>query len=108
MMFDLKHGAPGAVYLVSTFLFVVSTGCSAFRPLVEEQPKAMAPVDSSTLDETQRAARPEPAGRVVLGKVNGRSLYSTDLDTSLQEQIARSRSEALQREMHLLKHQLQH
>ena len=40
-------------------------------------------------------------GKVALGRVNGNILYSTDLDTSLQQEISRSKSEALQREMHL-------
>lgn len=76
-------------------------GCGAFRPLMES-PKQPAPrfaVSTSTASETVERA-PSDSG-VLLGRVNGRALYSGDLDGDLVDEIERTKSEALQREMHL-------
>ena len=101
MMFDLRPVAWRAVRMATVLLWVGSTGCSVFRPLVQERPSA-APANASPRAAQAVTAEAEPAaGKVALGRVNGKVLYSTDLDTGLQQEISRSKSEALQREMHL-------
>jgi len=76
-------------------------GCSAFRPLIES-PKESVPrfaVSTSTASETVERESQEEG--VLLGRVNGRELYSGALDSDLLGEIERTKSEALQREMHL-------
>ena len=92
---------------VCRYLLLVSTlsilwGCSAFRPLVVDTD---ASVGSPSGDRSPSVAQPkafvESATKVKLGEVNGRALFDSELDRDLALEIARSKSEALQREMHL-------
>lgn len=80
----------------------VMAGCSAFRPLVDDgQPSAAAAANATKPRVAQEAPRDSADSKVALGRVNGKTLYSSDLDRSLSQEIERSKSEALQREMHL-------
>lgn len=80
----------------------VMAGCSAFRPLVDDgQPSAAAAANAAKPRVAQEAPRDSADSKVALGRVNGKTLYSSDLDRSLSQEIERSKSEALQREMHL-------
>ena len=84
-----------------TFAFILA-GCSAFRPLVESE--VGQPVASSPSAETRASSmtqRGEGNTRVPLGRVNGKTLYTSSLDAELAQEISRAKSEALQREMHL-------
>ena len=101
MMYDLRPGAWRAVRMATVVLCVGSMGCSVFRPLVQDRPSAAPASASIKAAEIETDEAQPAAGKVALGRVNGNILYSTDLDTSLQQEISRSKSEALQREMHL-------
>ena len=97
-----KVRRPSSRVLLCIAMTSVMGGCSAFRPLVDDRGPQ---VGSSTLERSEvKSAEPTQAGssaRVALGQVNGKTLYSSDLDRELNQEIARSKSEALQREMHL-------
>lgn len=89
-------------FLICVILTWVMSGCSAFRPLVEDSQAGVSdPVSKERRANPTDVSQSAATSKVALGQVNGKTLYSSDLDRALNQEISRSKSEALQREMHL-------